>query len=120
MFQAKSGNILDLVLSKAENMIHGIEIGGQLASSDHEEIRLGIRSSQNQIENVTSVPNFRQANYKGLRDYLKEVWEDSEGSGTELLGQEETGNISVEDGYNHFLDVVHRGQGLNIPSRQYR
>ncbi|MCP4269715.1 MAG: hypothetical protein GY777_29775 [Candidatus Brocadiaceae bacterium] len=116
----RNENILDLVLSKAENMIHGIEIGGQLASSDHEEIRFGIKSSQNQIENVTSVPNFRQANYEGLRDYLKEVWEDSEGSGTELLGQEETGNISVEDGYNNFLDVVHRGQELNIPSRQYR
>ncbi len=120
MEPTRNGNILDLVLSSTEDMIHGIEIGGKLANSDHEEIRFCIKSNQNQLDNAILVPNFRQANYEGLRDYLNEIWVTSEGPESEWLGQEETGNISVEVGYNNFVTVVHRGQELNIPSRQYR
>ena len=66
----RGANILDLVLSNDENAVHGVENGGHLANSDHNEIRFCIKSRQNQVDNFTTVPNFREADYKSLRDYL--------------------------------------------------
>ena len=117
----RCNNILDLVLSKDETSIHSIENGGHLANSDHNEIRFCIKGTLKQTDNTTIVPNFREANYEGLRDYLKEAWRNPvNGSQEGILEIESSGNRSVEQKYSNFLDVIHRGQEIYIPSKQFR
>ena len=76
---------------------------------------------QEQVDNFTTVPNFREANYEGWRDYLEKVWRDP-GNITEksILHLESSGSRTVEQEYNIFLQVVHRGKEIHIPSKQYR
>ena len=90
-------NILDLVLTNNENMISGVDVGSQLGCSDHREIRFNLEWEVNHNNNLVIVPDFRRANYEGLRRHLEEVnWEYLE-VGDE--GQE----ISVERTYNNLI-----------------
>ena len=107
-------NILDLVLTNNENMISGVDVGSQLGCSDHREIRFNLEWEANHSNNLVIVPDFRRANYEGLRRHLEEVnWEYLE-VGDE--GQE----ISVERTYNNLIKAISEGQELYIPYRPLR
>ena len=118
----RGNNILDLVLSNSLNLVQSVEVGGgSLGGSDHKEITFCLKLIYRQSDNVSVVPNFRQANYAGLRHYLRGAgWDAEEGVG--LVGYEQalTDTMTVEDEYRHFMQTIHSGQELNIPSKQFR
>ena len=64
---SRANNILDLVLSNRENMITKLEIGEELANSDHKSISFSINLRNKMKENNVLVPNFRKANFNGLK-----------------------------------------------------
>ncbi len=72
----RGGNILDLVLTNNENMICEVDVGSKLSNSNHRKVRFNLKWEVNRDNNLTLVPDFRRANYEGLRRHLEEVnWE---------------------------------------------
>ena len=71
-----SGNILDLVISKEEDLIDHIEYEGRLGKSDHEMLLVTIRLKTNDVTNISQVRNYNRANYDEMRKELNAVsWE---------------------------------------------
>ena len=70
----RGNNILDLILTKNENNICGVDVGGKLGNSDHEEIRFAIKWDSNITicKNKTRIPNFRKTNWDNLRSRLRD------------------------------------------------
>ncbi len=79
-------NILDLVLTNNENMISEVDVGSQLGCRDHRVIRFNLEWEVNRESNLTLVPDFRRANYEGLRGHLEEVNLESLGLGGDGQG----------------------------------
>ena len=129
----RQGNILDLVLTKSENDISEVEVGGQLGNSDHNEIRFNVKwGGKFKGCNNVKVPDFRRADYTGLRNQLADVnWEaigvGEYGSGQVRLGQD-TDNLLrggeeravVNESYLAFVHQLIRGQEQHIPYRKVR
>lgn len=69
----RGNNILDLVLTNNENMVSELDVGGELGGSDHKEIRFNLDWAVIHKLNIVLVPDFRRANYEGLRRHLEEV-----------------------------------------------
>ena len=106
-------NILDLVLTNNDN-ISEVDIGSQLDCSDHREIRFNLEWEVNHNNNLVLVPDFRRANYEGLRRRLEGVnWEFLE------VGDDGPGN-SVERTYNNLVKVIGERQEHFIPYRPLR
>ena len=59
------------MLSNRKNLIKKLEVGEELANSDHKSISFSIKLRNKTKENNVVVPNFRKANRKGLKDALK-------------------------------------------------
>ena len=107
-------NILDLVLTNNENMINEVEVGSQLGSSDHREIRFNLEWEVSRDDNLVLVPDFRRANYEGLRRHL-------EGINWELLGLGGGSQATcVERTYNNLVNAIGEGQQQHIPYRSLR
>ena len=73
----KSGNILDLVISRDENLVESVEYEGRLGKSDHEMLMVTLRM---EIE-VPSIPansrDYNRANYVEMRKEMRNVnWEE--------------------------------------------
>ncbi len=105
----RGDNILDLVLTNDENMISEVDVGSQLGCSDHREIRFNLEWEENGDNNLTLVPDFRRANYEGLRRHLEEVNWESIG-----LGGDGQGNC-VERKYSNLDKAIGQGQQQHIP-----
>ena len=74
----RGNNILDLILTNREDSITQVEIGGQLGNNDHREIRYKLKWEDTySSKNTVKIPDFRRANFEGLRLYLQGVdwWE---------------------------------------------
>ena len=79
-------NILDLILSTQEHLVFNTKVGEHLGSSDHNIIRFNVNISNTPKHNEMLTPNFKIANYDGLKSELKslnisgstpeELWED--------------------------------------------
>ena len=84
----RQGNILDLVFTNNETLGNQVEIGARFDVSDHHEIRFKINAKKEVEQNTALVPDFRKANYQGLRHHLQSIdWEGIE------VGREEDQNI---------------------------
>ncbi len=102
-------NISDLVLTNNENMISEVDVRGHIGSSDHREIRFNLKWEVNHDDNLVLVPDFRRANYKGLRRHLEEAnWE------LLGLGGDSQGNCE-ERTYSNLVKAIGEGQQLHIP-----
>ena len=56
-----------------ETLVSQVEIG----DSDHNEIRFKINAKRKEQQNMALMPDFRKANYQGLRTHLQSVnWEE--------------------------------------------
>ena len=111
---------------------------GQLDNNDHCEISFILRGVKDfRSVNKHRVPDFRKANYKGLRRHLEEIsWSPLEGKGDVRSGSEgeETGEgrsdqvctgggvseVKAEKAYTFFLDNLIACQKQNIPYRAIR
>ena len=71
----RGNNILDLILTKDENDICGVEVGGQVGNSDHSEIRFILKWHGRLCikNNSIKVPDFRKENFEELRKHLAEL-----------------------------------------------
>ena len=63
----QQGNILDLDFTNNETLVSQVEIGARFDVSDHHEIRFKINAKRKVEQNTDLVPDFRKANYQGLR-----------------------------------------------------
>ena len=52
-----------------ETLVNQVEIG----DSDHNEIRFKINAKRKEEQNIALMPDFRKANYQGLRTHLQSV-----------------------------------------------
>ena len=70
----KGDNILDLILTNQDDLVKETDVGKQLGNSDHCEIRF-ILQGEKDVRSVNKhrVPDFRKANYEGLRRHLKGI-----------------------------------------------
>ena len=86
-------------------MVSQVEVGARFDISDHHEIRFKINAKR-KVEQITAlVPDFKKANYQGLRHYLQSI--DWEGIG---VGREKDQNIEVELHYNGIVREIHTWQ----------
>ena len=126
-----------------------MEIGEPLGNSDHNMIRFDIKLEYRNKDNLKKVPNFRVADFEGLKTRLTEVeWdrltvEEDNLSGQAGLGsplgtrlpQGEANNSNysgnnppglptisrnVDDQYNSFVNTLKNIQSDYIPEKQFR
>ena len=76
-------NILDLVLASHEHLVTNTRVGEHLGTSDHNIIRFDINHKTQLLRNKLPTPNFKRADFDGLRNALKSLT--PQGSGTEEL-----------------------------------
>ncbi len=95
-------------------MISEVDVGSQLGCSDHREIRFNLEWEVNHNNNLVLVPEFRRANYEGLRRHLEEVDWESLG-----LGDDGPGN-NVESTFNNLVKAIGEGQEYHSPCRPLR
>ena len=111
----RQGNILDLVLTNNETQVSQVEIGPRFDASDHHEIRFKIIGEKKVDENTTLVPDFRKANYEGLRQNLQTInWE--------IIGMDgrEEGNNETEILYNSTVREILKVQEKFVPKKNIR
>ena len=96
-------------------MVSQIEIKARFDVSDHHEIRFKINAKREVEQNTALVPDFRKANYQGLRHHLQSI--DWKGIG---VGREEDQSIEVDLHYNSIVREIHIGQEQYIPKRRIR
>ena len=61
---------MDLVFTNSETLVSQVEIGDRFDESDHNEIRFKINAKRKEEQNIALMPDFRKANYQGLRTRL--------------------------------------------------
>ena len=99
------GNMLDLVFTNNETLVSHVEIGDRFDESDHNEIRFKINAKRKKEQNIALMPDFRKANYQGLRTHLQSVnWEEiGEGRGEDQVNE-------VEGQYNGIVRQIQMAQ----------
>ena len=111
----RQGNILDLVLTNNETQVSQVEIGPRFDVSDHHEIRFKIVGERKVDENTTLVPDFRKANYEGLRQHLQRIdWVN-----IGMDGREEESN-EMEILYNSTVREILNVQEKFVPKKNIR
>ena len=119
----REDKILDLILTNREDIVSNIEIGETLGNSDHREVRFNINWGERGSSNHSLVPDFRRADFEGLRNYLHSINElglvSRQGLGD--VGEAGSGeNNRVEGRYNGWIKELQRGQKQFIPHREAR
>nr|XP_053653822.1 uncharacterized protein LOC128703245 [Cherax quadricarinatus] len=66
----RGNNLLDLVLANKESLINNLEVNDELGESDHKSLSINISWNYPDNCNQISVPDFRLADFKGLKNYL--------------------------------------------------
>ena len=64
---------MDLVFTNSETLVSQVEMGDRFDESDHNEIRFKINAKRKEEQNMALMPDFRKANYQGLRTHLQSV-----------------------------------------------
>ena len=59
------GNILDLALSRSEDMVYGVQDMGMLGNGDHSLIKVEIVGRPGDRDSMEMVPDWTQANLGG-------------------------------------------------------
>ena len=86
----KSGNILDLILSKDENIIDNVEHEGRLGKSDHEMLMVTMRLETIEAVVPTNSRDYDRGNFVEMRKEMKAVaWDDC----LDQVGVEESWSI---------------------------
>nr|XP_053633351.1 uncharacterized protein LOC128689237 [Cherax quadricarinatus] len=100
----RGNNLLDLVLANNESLVNYLEVSEELGASDHKSITFRIEWKYDSRDNSVTVPDFRLADYDGLREHLSSVdW-----------GNEESYQ------YDSFLNTIHAAQRTFIPDHELR
>ena len=111
----RQGNILDLVFVNNESLVSQVEIGARFDVSDHHEIRFRINAKKEVEHNAALVPDFRRANYQGLKHHLQEI--DWAGIGED---RQEGQNYEVEIRYDRLVKEIQEAQDEYIPKKRVR
>ena len=69
----RGDNILDLLLTSQEHLVTSTQVGEHLGTSDHNLIRFNINLPNLAIQNKIMAPNFKLADYNGLRRALQSL-----------------------------------------------
>jgi ribonuclease P/MRP protein subunit RPP40 len=80
----KSGNILDLVISKDEDLVESVEYEGRLGKSDHEMLMITVSMEMPDVVVPTNSRDYDRANFDEMRRELKEeTWTNLNQAGVE-------------------------------------
>ena len=63
----RGSNILDLILTNENNLVHSLKVGEHLGNSDHHVIRFSLSFRHEIRENSTLMPDFAKGNFDLLR-----------------------------------------------------
>ena len=102
----RGSNILDLLFSANDSHVTNVEVGEPLGTSDHNCIRFEIELELKKSINGDKVPNFRLANFDGLRESMA--------SANITLGHD------VNQSLNNFLDPLKNNELQHIPRKNRR
>lgn len=69
----RKDNILDLVLTNNGNLIRELEVDGEFGNIEPRTVRFSLDWAVTRESNPVLVPEFRTANYEGLRKHLRKV-----------------------------------------------
>lgn len=120
----REDRILDLLLTNREDIVSNIEIGDTLGNSDHKEVRLNVNWEKRLNSNNTLVPDFRKADFEGLRRHLHHNKELGlvTGQGLGEAGEVSSGEINSEGRYNNWIkkELQLGQQQFIVPYREVR
>ncbi|KAF9746896.1 hypothetical protein NGRA_3528, partial [Nosema granulosis] len=102
----RGSNILDLLFSASNSHVTNVEVGEPLGTSDHNCIRFLIELELKTSTNCEKVPNFRLANFDGLRESMV--------SANITLGQD------VNQSLDYFLTALKNIEHEYIPRKNRR
>ena len=54
-------------------MVSQVEIGDRFDEGDHNEVRFKLNAKRKEEQNIALMPDFRKANYQGLKTHLQSV-----------------------------------------------
>ena len=66
-------NTLNSFVNTNVKSVSNAEIGDRFDETDHNEIRFKINAKRKEDQNIALMPDFRKANYQGLRTHLQSV-----------------------------------------------
>ena len=103
------GNILDLVLTNAADLIQEVTSEGRLGKSDHEVLGIRLNGNQPYRPNNIQLPNWNRADWDGMRQELREIdWY------TELSGK------NTEDTWLNIKTVINDITTRYVPLKKSR
>nr|XP_053638192.1 uncharacterized protein LOC128692900 [Cherax quadricarinatus] len=107
----RGNNLLDLVLASRETLINNLEVNDELGESDHKSLSFNISWNSPNNGNQVSVPDFRLADFIGLKNYLGGLnWND--------LTKGQVGGDGCR--YDAFQGIVLAAQSNYVPNREIR
>ncbi|XP_069941667.1 uncharacterized protein [Cherax quadricarinatus] len=114
----RGNNLLDLVLSNKETLVNNLEITEELGASDHKSITFSINWECKNNDNTVKIPDFRSADYNGLREHLSNL--DWGYLANDFIDDNHTYEYEGICFYDCFLNNVHSAQSIYIPQREIR
>jgi len=102
----RGNNILDLLFCTDDTLVGNVEVGESLGMSDHNSIRFDIKFEKRITANDRAVPNFRMANFEGMRAQLDP-----------FVFRPDTS--SVEESVKQFMPVLEKAEASGTASYSY-
>jgi len=101
---ARGDAILDLMVTKASELIGDVKIGGSLGCSDHALVEFTVLRDMGQAKSKVRTWSFRKENFQLFKELVSRTpWE------TALRDK------GAEQSWQIFKDIFHRTQELSIP-----
>ena len=107
-FPTRGENCLDIVLSSEEYMVSDVTDMGKIGSSDHTTISFKLNFSTKVTSNNSKVPDYRKADYGGIKSELSVDW-------VNLLG-----NLDTNDSWNLVNKMLADAVKKFVPIRKRR
>ena len=105
----RGNNILDLIFTNDNDIIHSCEVGEPLGNSDHNIVRTELSLQIITKENMLLVPNYRKANFANIRREIESVnW-------NQCLD-----NVCIDESYKTFTANLKSIVNENIPHKPRR
>jgi len=98
--------ILDLVLTSRSDILDEVEVLGQFGTSDHKMLSWHVTASTSRIGRNSEVPDYRRADFDGMRQELRD------------MSWSQLGEGSVEDGWSNFKDSLLQLERKYVPNKK--
>ena len=103
------GNILDLIITKEEELVHSVDVGGRLGKSDHEMVTAVLNIDLIVDDRIEYARDFNRANYIEMRGSIEATdW------------RHEFDNRNIEESWSYFKNMLDELVEASVPLRRKR